>query len=68
MLPHDQFEAHDGQIHQLLNVRNGVAHGDLKEGIEESAYLRLRAAAFAIMSGLGTGIMKALTDRAYSRT
>jgi hypothetical protein len=66
-LPHDQFEAHDDDIHQLLNLRNGVAHGDLKDGIEETAYMRLRAATFAIMTGLGTGIMKALAEKAYSR-
>ena len=66
-LPHDQFEAHDGEIHQLLNLRNGVAHGDLKDGVEETAYMRLRAATFAIMSGLGAGIMKALSEKAYSR-
>ena len=66
-LPHNQFQAHEGEIHQLLNFRNGVAHGDLKDGIEEIAYMRLRAATFAIMSGLGTGIMKALTEKAYSR-
>jgi hypothetical protein len=66
-LPHDQFEAHDGEIHQLLNLRNGVAHGDLKDGIEEIAYMRLRAATFAIMTGLGTGIMKALAEKTYSR-
>lgn len=67
-LPHEQFEVHDGDIHQLLNLRNGVSHGDLKEGVGETVYMRLRAATFAIMSGLGTGIMKALSDRAYSRT
>jgi hypothetical protein len=66
-LPHDQFQSHDGEIHQLLKLRNGVSHGDLKEGVEETAYLRLRAATFSIMSGLGTGIMKALSEKAYSR-
>lgn len=66
-LPHDQFESHDGEVHQLLNFRNGVSHGDLKDGIEETAYLRLRAATFAIMSGLASGIMKALSEKAYAR-
>jgi hypothetical protein len=67
-LPHDQFETHDGEIHQLLNLRNGVSHGDLKDGIGETVYLRLRTATFDIMSGLGTGIMKALSEKAYSRS
>lgn len=66
-LPHDQFELHDGEIHQLLNLRNGVSHGELKDGIEDTAYMRLRAATFSIMSGLGTAIMKALSEKAYSR-
>jgi hypothetical protein len=67
-LPHDQFEAHDGEIHQLLNIRNGVSHGELKDGVREPLYTRLRAATFAIMSGLAAGIMTALAVKAYSRT
>lgn len=67
-LPFDQFEVHDGEIRQLLNLRNGVSHGSLKEGVEETIYMRLRAATFSIMSDLGSGIMKALSERAYART
>lgn len=66
-LPHEQFEIHDGDIHKLLNLRNGVSHGELKDGVGETLYMKLRAAAFSVMSGLGTGIMKALSEKAYSR-
>ncbi|MBZ5627007.1 MAG: hypothetical protein LAQ69_51280 [Acidobacteriia bacterium] len=66
-LPHDQFQVHDNEINKLLGVRNGISHGSLKEGVEEKLYEQLRAAAFAIMSGLGAGIMKALLDKAYVR-
>lgn len=66
-LPHNKFAAHDGEINQLLNLRNGVSHGDLKEGIGETLYLKLRAATFDIMSGLGVGIMDALSNRAFAR-
>jgi hypothetical protein len=67
-LPHDQFEEFDGDISKLLRIRNGVSHGDLKDGVEETVYLELRTTTFAIMSGLSAGIMKALSDRAYART
>jgi hypothetical protein len=66
-LPHDQFEVHDCEINQLLNFRNGISHGDLKDGVRESIYLKLRTATFSIMSELGTGIMKALSEQVYIR-
>jgi len=67
-LPHDQFQAHDSEINKLLGIRNGISHGSLKEGVEERLYEQLRTATFSIMSGLGAGIMQALSDRAYART
>lgn len=67
-LPHDQFQSHDAAINKLLNLRNGISHGSLKEGVEKRVYEQLRTSTFAIMSGLGTGIMKALSERAYARS
>jgi MAE_28990/MAE_18760-like HEPN len=64
-LPHDQFQAHDDEINKLLRIRNGISHGSLREGVEQELYEQLRTATFTIMSGLGAGIMKALSDRAY---
>lgn len=67
-LPHDQFEDQDGEIHKLLNIRNEISHGSLKEGVDKKLYEELRTATSTIMSGLGAGVMKALSDRAYART
>jgi MAE_28990/MAE_18760-like HEPN len=66
-LPHDQFQAHDGEINKLLGIRNGISHGSLKDGVEQEQYEKLRTATFTIMSGLGAGIMKALADKAYTQ-
>jgi hypothetical protein len=67
-LSHDQFEQYDGEIHKLLNVRNGIAHGSFKDGIATKLYEELRTATTTIMSGLSASIMKALSERAYART
>jgi hypothetical protein len=66
-LPHDQFETYDNDINKLLGIRNGISHGSLRDGIEEKQYEQLRAATFAIISGLGAGIMKALSDKNFLR-
>lgn len=67
-LPHDQFELYKAQINELLNVRNGISHGSFKDGVDSKLYEEVRAATSAIMSGLGAGIMKALAEKAYTRT
>lgn len=67
-LPHDQFESYDGDINRLLRIRNGISHGELKEGVATTLYEQLRTATFEIMSRLSAGIMKALSERAYART
>ena len=59
-LPHDQFEQYNGDIHKLLNVRNGISHGSFKDGVDRKLYEELRTATSTIMSGLGAGVMKAL--------
>jgi hypothetical protein len=66
-LPHDQFESYKDEINKLLGVRNAIAHGSLKDGVDGKLYDELRGAAFTIMSGLSAGIMQALADRAYAR-
>jgi hypothetical protein len=66
-LPHEQFEEYKDDINCLLRVRNEIAHGSFKGGVDSKLYEKVRAAAFTIMSGLGAGIMKALSDKAYSR-
>lgn len=66
-LPHDQFEAYDGVINRLLRIRNGISHGELKEGVGTTLYEQLRTATFEIMSQLSAGVMKALSEKTYAR-
>jgi len=67
-LPHDQFEQFDGDINKLLNIRNGISHGSLKDGVEKKLYEELRTSTTTVMSRLSAGIMKALSDKTYLRT
>jgi hypothetical protein len=66
-LAHDQFDARKDDINKLLGIRNGIAHGSLKDGVEAKTYDELRAATFSIMTELSAGVTKALTDGAYLR-
>lgn len=66
--PHDQFESIEGKIHHLLNYRNGIAHGDSKEGIPSAKYAEIRDAAYHIMEEIKSGVMKALQERRYLKT
>lgn len=64
---HDQFDEIQGTIHQLLNYRNRIAHGEMKDGIEKDRYEALRDSTFHIMRELKSCIMNALNDRIYLR-
>ena len=64
-LPHDQFAFMDGDINQLLNLRNKIAHGESKQGIPEKLYGQLRDAAFRVMSGISVGITQACSEKRY---
>lgn len=64
---HDQFESIEGKIHCLLNRRNGIGHGESKDGIPLGKYNELRDAAYEIMDGIKSGVMNALQERHYLR-
>jgi hypothetical protein len=66
-LPYEEFRNLDGDIHQLLNARNKIAHGVGKGGIEEKEYLRLREAAMNIMNGIKVRLTEAFVDKAFLR-
>jgi hypothetical protein len=64
-LPHEQFAFMDGDINQLLNLRNKIAHGESKQGIPEKLYGQLRDAAFRVMNGVSVGITQACSEKRY---
>lgn len=62
---HDLFQHVEGEIHRLLNMRNGIAHGDLKSGVAETRYDEIRVAVFHIMDEIKRTVMAALQNRSY---
>ena len=65
--PHDQFSHIEGDIHLLLNYRNGVAHGQSKDGIPPDKYTQVKDAAYKVMDEVKSQIMTALQDRLFLR-
>jgi hypothetical protein len=65
--PHDQFSDIEGMIDKLLNFRNNIAHGQMKEGIDEKSYLSIRDSTFHIMKQIESNIMDALSNQSYLR-
>lgn len=61
----DSFEAYEGSIHRLVNLRHAVAHGAYKQGVSEADYVTFRDAIFDVMNGMSRLIWQALVDRKY---
>jgi RiboL-PSP-HEPN len=65
--PHDRLNSVDGEINQLLNYRNKIAHGESTSGIDVQEYFRLRDASFNIMNEVKKLVSEALQERHYLR-
>ena len=66
-LPHGVFIENEGNIHLLLNYRNSVSHGALKDGLSERTYEEIQLATLESMSSLIKIITVALSDTKYLR-
>jgi hypothetical protein len=66
-LPHEEFDSHRDDINRLLNIRNGISHGSLKDGVEHPLYVQLRSSIYSVMSGVSLGVRKALSETSYVR-
>ncbi len=66
-LPHNQFESVKHEIQQLLEYRNGIAHGSMQNGVELEKYESLRTAAYAIMNRVAVDIMESLQGKQFLR-
>ncbi len=64
---HDQFADIEGNIDLLLNFRNKIAHGQMKDGVSQGNYENLRDSTFEIMTTVKSNIMDALTNKIYLR-
>ncbi|MCZ2480061.1 hypothetical protein G9H64_06215 [Aquirufa nivalisilvae] len=65
---HEAFNSFEGNISRLLNLRNGIAHGELRDGITEREYDEIRGMVFSIMNGIKSKIMDALVNRNFLRS
>lgn len=63
--PHNLFQSYEGTIHQLLNMRNSVAHGATRLGIEEDEFNKLESAVLNIMEDVIKMLFEWLRSRRY---
>lgn len=63
--PYNAFEKHEYQIKDLLEARNGIAHGSYQGGIDEDVYIKFEKFTYEIMSELTDIIMQALIDQIH---
>jgi hypothetical protein len=66
--PHDQFDSLEENIKELLKYRNSIAHGEMKDGINETIYNELKASTLLIMNKIKSDIMSALSNKTYLKT
>ena len=66
-LPNDAFKHLDGTIHRLLNLRNKIAHGERKDGIDSREFNVLKHAVREVMRDVKSLIMKHLADQTFLR-
>jgi len=64
---YDLFSSMEGTINRLLNYRNNIAHGRMKNGIKYSDYCELKDSVYSMLTIISEQILKALEDRNYLR-
>ena len=64
-LSHELFETVEGEITQLLSMRNGIAHGNFLQGVEANRYKNVRSACFNIMNALRVNIIQSLKNKEF---
>lgn len=67
-LPHEDFKDIEPDLERLRVLRNNVAHGDAKQGVEKKDYEQLRDATFRMMRELMSRITLALSTRSFMRS
>lgn len=59
-IAHDVVESFAGDIDHLLKRRNGIAHGQFREGLDSAEYGRVEKAAFVAMESVMDLVMDAI--------
>lgn len=63
-----QFENIHSEISMLVGLRNNIAHGATKQGVDEKLYEGYEKAAFRVMEKIAADIMEAIESKAYLRS
>jgi hypothetical protein len=66
-LPENTFARHENEIKTLVNTRNGISHGQEKEGIDEPTFEKLEKATSDINKTIIQLIYKSLANKEYLR-
>jgi hypothetical protein len=64
---YSEIDKIEGSIHQLLNYRNGIAHGSMKDGIEKKEYEDIANSTFKAISFVRDLVVQALRDKSYRK-
>lgn len=62
------FDEYTGEIEELVNRRNLIAHGADRAGVEEQVYTKLRDSVLKVMAGISREIVEAARNRKYLRS
>jgi hypothetical protein len=62
---HRKFESREGTLHRLLSMRNSIAHGARRHGIDKKEYKELKSETDGLMKGIRQEIVRALINEEY---
>ena len=66
-MPDEPFKSIYGDLHKLVNKRNGIGHGADKDSIEEEEYDKIRMSILKLMRDLQSAVFFAITSTSYLR-
>lgn len=66
-LPDEPFKSIYGDLHKLVNKRNGIGHGADKDSIDEEEYDKIRMSILKLMRDLQSAVFFAITSTSYLR-
>lgn len=64
-LPHDIDKEIEGHLSKLKNIRNKIAHGERKEGVERKEYEDFEKSVLAIISNTMANLTKACIEKLF---
>ena len=64
---YDAFDSYIGMIDQLLNLRNNIAHGARKTGLDHTSYEAIEKTTYTVMEEIKKMVLNALQNGLYLR-